>query len=196
MFNSVYSPSCAEVVLCDLDGTLVDTDMANFSGYREAVASVLGRWLLPVSGRFCSVRLLEVFPDLHCQQLADISQVKTARCSDHMHQSRMNTRVKHWLEATHARKVLVTRSKRERALATLQHHDVLKLFTEVVCIEDMPEVQTQGKFACAIDLLELNPGRVTCLENERRDVELACKHGISRIMTPDLLHWGSTAVMH
>ena len=56
------------IFVFDLDGTLVDSDIANFYAYRDAIKEIIGIDIAISDGRFTRDKLLKLFPEMTKEQ--------------------------------------------------------------------------------------------------------------------------------
>jgi|SRR5690554_202377 len=178
-----------KAIFCDMDGTLLATDKANFLAYKKAVFAYAGKNIVPAHGRFTSTDLRLQLPNLSVQEYEEISALKTDYVSNFLHETQVNKGLMHWLmqQKKNCSLHLVTKSNTQRALVSLQYHKLLGLFDTVVCKEDISELKQQGKFVGALSLLGLAGCEVLGIENEAKEVQQANK--TMAFLTPNLAAW-------
>lgn len=176
-------------IFCDMDGTLLATDKANFLAYKKAIFAYAGQVIMPTNGRFTSADLRKQLPNLKVGEYDEISALKTQYVNDFLYETQVNTGLLHWLrqQKTYRSLHLVTKSNRKRAFASLQHHKLFGLFDTVVCKEDIPLLKQQGKFAGALSLLGMAGHQVLGIENEANEVQQISKE--MDFLTPHLATW-------
>lgn len=170
----------ALVLLCDLDGTLVNTNRANFSAYRRAVREVTGREVdFDPAERLNRESLRRYLPDLSSDQLAAIAIAKEACYREFLPETAVNLLLERAItgRAT-GRTVLVTRCRRLRAEQTLQHHNLLRLFDLRLCREELSDSQEGSKHVYAFRLLGELPDSAIVCEDDAHEIEIAIREGV------------------
>jgi len=171
-------------VFCDMDGTLVDTDDANFLAYRRAVQEAThGRCVLePTGARFNRERLKEQLPSLTSEELHVITTLKAGYFGDFLENTRLNTRlaelvVKH---RPQCEIILVSGCREERVAQVLKHHNVYEQFARFICREALLDRNPSRKYETAIELTGVNPTIVLVFENDELEAKHAEHAGIPR----------------
>jgi len=172
------------VVFCDLDGTLVDTDYANYFSYRRAVIEATrGTHNVEFSGeRLNRESLKKRLPSLTDAQYETIASLKAEYFADFLSETRLNTALANLITKYSGtnKTVLVTCCRKKRAVETLRHHNLLKWFTRLICWESLPQGRSSNKYESAISLMGASPETVLVFENDIADVENAVLAGVSR----------------
>lgn len=171
------------IVLCDMDGTLVDTDYANYLSYRRAIKDVtFGKHDVQFNSRerFNRETLKEQIPCLDDQQYEDIVALKAGFFCEYLRETRLNTDLADFIRkcARTNEIVLVTCCQEKRAIETLQHHNLLGCFTRSICREGLSEGERSNKYVNALYLMGANPDTVLVFENETGDIEKAIIAGV------------------
>ncbi|MEO2174372.1 MAG: haloacid dehalogenase-like hydrolase [bacterium] len=171
-------------VFCDMDGTLVDTDDANFLAYRKAVQEAThGRCVLEPTGvRFNRERLKEQLPSLTSRELHVITTLKAEYFGDFLENTRLNTRlaelvVKH---RPQCEIILVSGCREERVAQVLKYHNVYKNFARFICREVLLDSDPSRKYETAVELTRVNPTIVFVFENDEVEAKNAEHAGIPR----------------
>lgn len=124
----------AEVLVVDLDGTLVNSDQANFLAYQAALLEVTGENLpMPVrpEERFNRNKLQQVMCDQPVQIINAVVQRKEAIYSQFLHTTQLHNRLHQLLLACEDKVlVLATHARQVRAQQLLQQHNLQYLFAE------------------------------------------------------------------
>lgn len=129
-------------VLCDLDGTLVDTAEANYQAYRAALAEadVDFTWaqFLTTWGKDSRDFLPAIAPHLSAVDVELVRARKAQLYPDYLRFTRLNRPLLRTLAAmkVDAMMLLVTTAKRSNVTAVLEHHGLSDFFDHVVCGED------------------------------------------------------------
>ena len=112
-----FKINSATVLLFDMDGTLIDTDFANFLSYKNAIQSVINlkkEIEYNPNERFNRTTLKAIFPNLTKTEFEDIVQQKEENYKEHLSQTKLNKSVADILMKYHTTNkiVLVTNCQR------------------------------------------------------------------------------------
>jgi beta-phosphoglucomutase len=179
------------VFLFDLDGTLVDTDYANFLAYKKAIRSVTksnNNLAFNPKRRFNRSGLPSAVPSLTQVEYETIIQEKEKYYNDFLHEMKLNAEIANILSKyskTH-KTVLVSNCRKDRAMTTLGHFGLVDKFTNIFCREPTDNVKKVNKFQNAISKLAVLPNLVVAFENEEGEIAEAKEAGIS-IINPTYL---------
>lgn len=174
-----------KILFFDMDGTLVDTNLANFSAYKKAVDSVLQTDTNLVYNpeiRFNRTVLRANFPHLTDKELEKVIQVKESLYDEFLN---VTTLIDENLEvllkySKSNQTYLVTNCRKDRALKTLNHFGLIDKFTNVFyrIFDDNKKV---NKFENALSILGVPPNIVIAFENEEIEIADAKSAGITII---------------
>lgn len=173
-------------VLCDLDGTLIDTDYANYVAYRRAVREVtqLDHQIEFTRGeRVNRETVASQLPSLTDVQLERIVALKMEYFREHLPDTKVNDELVDFLRRckTTNMTVLVSTCREHRAIETLRYHGLLELFSQLLCREQLlVQPESINKYAGAMLLLGVEPNSVLVCEGEAEDIEKAVHAGIPR----------------
>lgn len=180
------------ILFFDMDGTLVDTNIANFLSYKEAVFDVVGKEISFVSynptERFNRSMLRVLFPYLTESDYEKIIQQKERCYKDYLPQT---TLIKENIEillkyfTTH-RTVLVSNCRQDRVGETLSYHGLDDKFTDMFCRDKNYSYAKINKYQNAITSLGIAPDYVVAFENEQIEIADAVSAGI-KIINPQIL---------
>ncbi|MEO7978927.1 HAD hydrolase-like protein [Flavobacterium sp.] len=170
--------------LFDMDGTLVDTDFANFLSYQEAIQSVIkseNEIQYNPNERFNRATLIKVVPNLIKEQLAEIIQQKEKNYKNYLTQTKLNTSVSNiLLQYSKTNKtVLVTNCREDRAVLTLEYHNLTDKFSHLFFKQINNNGKRLNKYKNAINSLSLSAQTVIVFENETAEIDDAILAGIS-----------------
>lgn len=172
------------IVFCDMDGTLVDTDYANYLSYRRAVIKATsGKHDVQLSSvRLNRESLKKRIPSLTDAQCEEIVSLKAEYFAEFLSETILNTALADFIRKYSGtiEAVLVTSCREARAVETLRHHKLLGCFTRLICWEAMSEGESSNKYEIALSLMGANPEAILVFENEIADVEKAVLAGVSR----------------
>lgn len=123
----------ADVVVVDLDGTLIFTNQSNLLAYQAATFEVIGKYLPERAvyyDRLTRNRLSEVLDDQSTEVLDAIALRKEVIYAQFLHNSQLNTKLYQFLNSSHCQLVLATNARQARAEQLLHHHHLYPLFSE------------------------------------------------------------------
>lgn len=171
------------VLFFDLDGTLVDTDFANFISFKDAITSVLRIDIdIPYNPkeRFNRTILKKQFPDLTDNEFCNIVSEKELKYSDNLSKTKIISPITDLLinYSTTNITVLVTNCRKERALMTLEYHNLNDKFSHFFFRKSSSVDFHVNKFENALTTLSLDPKSVIVFENEAFEIQEAIKAGI------------------
>ncbi len=123
----------ADVIVFDLDGTLIETDAANLLAYKEAIAHCLGEGFeekLPSTKRLTREVLRECLVAVPETMIQSIVRYKEEVYGQFLHATTINPIMLRLLELAQGKEViLASNCRRSRAELVLAHHGMNKKFT-------------------------------------------------------------------
>jgi len=173
------------ILFFDMDGTLIDTDYANFLSYKKAIEQVVqndfGLSYNPKQ-RFNRSLLKTTIPNLTETELKMIVGEKEKCYKYYLSETQLNHETVAILTTyfTQNKIVLVTNCRKERALATLQHHELSDKFSNFF-FKQFDKKRKINKFQNAIMKLGISPNVVIAFENEESEIVNAITAGIQYI---------------
>jgi beta-phosphoglucomutase len=175
------------ILFFDMDGTLIDTNLANFLSYKKAIKSVFKSDIslsYNPEKRFNRSDLEITCPNLDKAEYSKIIQQKEENYDEFLHETKIIDEVADilkWYSKTH-RTVLVTNSRQERAIKTLNHFGLSDLFRDKFYRQFSDGNERINKFTNALLKLDISPNLVLAFENEETEIEDAKKVGIQKII--------------
>lgn len=174
------------ILFFDMDGTLVDTDLANFLSYKKAILSVTkSDYNLTFNSdrRFNRSNLKNSFSNLTDSECERIIQEKEDYYNDFLSETKLNPKIVGILFKYFKtnKTVLVTNCRKDRAMKTLKHFGIEDKFSDIYCRESGGNDNKINKFQNAISKLGVPPNLVIAFENEDIEIVNAKQAGIEII---------------
>lgn len=170
-------------IICDLDGTLIHTDKANWYAYRKALNYIAGRDLLDykVFGRATRETIAHsgAFKDLSCGIVAEVVKYKQQCFEQYLCRTvaemRLVELVRELYQAGY-NMILATGAEKSRAELLLEHLQISDCFDTKVFKETIGD--SRNKFDYIIQHYCEDKNRVFVIENEYQERKKAIDCGI------------------
>lgn len=165
------------VFIFDMDGTLVNSDIANFNAYSEALSPTINLAQRYIAGRITRASLSElgVSRTMQCSIVSKKREVYSKYLKDTIKMP-LACKILEIVSKTNMT-ILATQSEKQRAIDTLHYHNLLANFTHSVFREDLQEEQ-QNKYAHVVQKYNLNPQDIFVLEDNEIEITNALTAGI------------------
>lgn len=174
------------VLFFDMDGTLINTDYANFLSYKKANHSVTNNGLelsYNPKVRFNRSFLKIALPNQNHTDYEKITQKKEEYYIDFLSETKLNEVIAGILfkYSKTNKTVLVSNCRKDRAITTLNHFGLTDKFSNIFFREFEDNDKKINKFQNAILRLGVPPNHIIAFENEESEIADAKKAGISII---------------
>lgn len=174
------------VLFFDMDGTLINTDYANFLSYKKAIHSVTNNGLelsYNPKVRFNRSFLKIALPNLNHTDYEKITQKKEEYYIYFLSETKLNDVIAGILfkYSKTNKTVLVSNCRKDRAITTLNHFGLTDKFSNIFFREFEDNDKKINKFQNAILRLGVPPNLIIAFENEESEIADAKKAGISII---------------
>jgi len=171
------------ILFFDLDGTLVDTDCANFLSYRKAIQKIakidIGMFY-NFDKRINRSDLKNVISNLSDMECEKIIQEKERFYKNFLPETKLNkVIVELLLKYSETNKtVLVSNCRQNRALMILNYFGLTDKFNWIFCRQFSRNGEKINKYENAISCLNVSPNSIIVFENEKTEVSDAINAGI------------------
>ncbi len=179
-----------KIFFFDMDGTLVDTNRANFLAYNKAVKSVTNSktdLIYNPHKRFNRSDIKTSVPSLTEPDYERIIQEKEIYYDDFLNEMTLiveNVNILKKYSQTN-KTFLVTNGRKDRALTTLNYFGLTDKFNRIFFREFGDKDEKVNKFQNAISILGVSPNTIIAFENEEDEIKDALDAGI-HIINPKL----------
>lgn len=173
------------ILFFDMDGTLVDTNLANFLAYLNAIQKVTNSdhgLRYDPNIRFNRSTLKSVIQNLAPIDYDNIIQEKELFYDDLLCETTLNKIISQILfkYSKTNKTVLVTNCRTERANATLKFHSLSEKFDHILYRQFSENEEKINKYQFAISSLEIAPQKIIVFENEDPEIDDALFAGIPK----------------
>lgn len=170
------------VLFFDMDGTIVDTNLANYLSYKKAIQSITNsdyHITYNPDKRFNRSNLKKEVLNLSEVDYKRIIQKKEEYYVDFLNEIKLNNEVSNILfkYSTTNKTVLVTNCRKDRALQILNYFQLSDKF-DYIFFREFDGNEKINKYKNAINKLNISPNKVIVFENERTEINDAIYAGI------------------
>jgi len=171
------------VLFFDMDGTLIETDLANFLAYKKAIQTITGIEItknINSKIRFNRTYLKQLLPNLNESDYNKIIKEKERIYINFISKTKLIEKVVNILfkYSKKNRTILVTNCRKDRAENLLKHFNLLIKFDKMYFRKINESGVKVNKFKNAINDIKIIEEKVIVFENERTEIEDAIKAGI------------------
>lgn len=163
----------ADILIVDLDGTLVESDQANFLAYQAAIFHVTGEapFQTQPPKRVTRQTLRQVLADSSGTLLEDIITRKEQIFPQYLNHTRINRPLYQLLQSNSNKPlILLSNACQNRADQVLQHHNLSQLFCEFHFLGD-----SDNKFAALLE--RFRNKNLLIFENDDEQIQKALAAG-------------------
>lgn len=174
-FNQIFPLLHCRCVLCDLDGTLVETDEANFLAYQEAIYEVVNVEIEANGERFTKENIKEWCPYISEEEFKEIVKYKNDAFEKYLGKTKPNLDVIKLVEilSYKCRVFLCSNSNARRGNDVLAYHNLDRLFNNKYY-----NILPLNKYSKVLSLYNIASRDVLVIENDEEDIRDALNAGI------------------
>lgn len=168
-------------LLIDLDGTLIDTDDANFVSYQKAISEIINININYLDNeRFTRKTLKKSIPTLSPLEFNKIIDLKDRLFSKNLNLTNLNISLLNLIKKYTKRNriVLATNSHKARAISLLEYYNIVDLFDYIFFKEDFEKINENNKIQYVLKHIKINPKTLIVFENEQCVINEALLFGI------------------
>lgn len=181
LIESWWSIACnADVLVFDLDGTIINTDYANFLSYEAAISNILlasHPIIFDKKNRTTRETIIKKFPALSSEELNKIIAKKECIFPQYLTKTILNHDLAGILDRAGGKvNVLATNSRKNRADILLKHHGLTHKFKHIIYGESASK---NNKYLNLIKLIPEKINAIAVFEDDSRDINQAISAGIN-----------------
>ena len=174
------------VLFFDMDGTIVNSDVANSLAYQKAISMVIkeNQFFSEFSkGRITRESLWTLIHGLTMDDYVKIVELKEFFFNQFLCEIQLNNDVIEIIKKYQGQKllVLVTNSSKKRAMAILELCDLLDKFDFLVFQNNLDSVW-ENKYSKALAVAVIDPAQVVCFDDDDAEIIKAQNTGIKAIV--------------
>lgn len=182
MVEKIYITNISDshLLVFDLDGTVVNTDMVNYLAYKEAIQQIIGLDLLIAHSkneRFTRENLFSIIDNLTDLQYKKIIDMKNDLYQKYLPMSKVNACIISVIQKyiNKNKIILATNSRKNRAETVLQYHRLESIFDYVFFKEDYDQ---KSKFLHIVNYFGVSANLIFVFENDNNEIKKAIASGI------------------
>lgn len=186
-FTGKYEVKEDNIFFFDLDGTLIETDYANFLAYKISIETITnGKCTITYNPkiRFTRTSLINGFTYLTNDEVEAIVAMKEREYCHYLYITELNKEVYDLLQIYHKTHncILVTNCHKERALMMLEYYNLTDCFSKIIFNNTKFHA---NKYRKAIDYLKITPETIILYEDNEQEICNAKGIGI-KVINPIL----------
>ncbi len=160
-------------LIFDLDGTIIDTNEANFLSYKETIDKVKNldlNLLYYENKRFTREKLELVIPNLTTKEFKSIIKIKNDIFYKYLPNTKLNTTVLNIIKKFFKTNkiILATNSHKIRADLLLKHYNLFNIFDKKYYEEDY--VNNSSKYQYILNNLNINLNNIIVFEDKYNEI--------------------------
>ena len=175
-----------EGLLFDLDGTLIETQLANFKSYNYALSKHRVQFnfeeFTKTKGIDSQCFLANTFPNLSPQEIEDVRRVKASCYKNFFTDTYVNKVLLNFTRnLTRIKRIgLVTTGKKQNVDEILDFHNLKEVFHVIVTGDDVSDQKPSPEpYLKATDLMKLSSNKILVFEDSDSGCESAIAAGLS-----------------
>lgn len=186
LINVNISPN--DVLLFDMDGTLIHTDNANNIAYKLAIRDVLGEIPDDLFNNIYRIRQVDVrnaIKNISEEQFNQIVTYKNEYYKKNLSATYLIDNVVDLLKLHHKthKCILVSDACCDRVMQTLEYFNLKNKFYGIITKEDC--IDNKNKFTSAISKFKLDPDELWVFEDEQENIDKALKLNVKHFILKD-----------
>jgi len=169
------------ILFFDMDGTLIDTNYANYLSYKKAIQKVTHTNIAyNPNERFDRELLKKMIPNIIETEYERIIQEKERYYKDYLPKTKLNKLIADILikYSKTNKTVLVTNCREDRTLMILKYHEIIDKFSHILYRQKTNNEKMVNKYKKALSNLKISPNLVILFENENSEIKNAITAGI------------------
>ena len=177
-----------DVLLFDMDGTLIHTDNANNIAYKLAIRDVLGEVPDDLFNNVYRIRQVDVknaIKNISEEQFNQIVTYKNEYYKKNLSATYLIDNVVDLLKLHHKthKCILVSDACCDRVMQTLEYFNLKNKFYAIITKEDC--IDNKNKLTSAISKFKLNPDELWVFEDEQENIDKALKLNVKHLILKD-----------
>lgn len=172
-----------QLYIFDLDGTLVNTNKANYLAYKYAIYIIKKINIDNIhmkKDRFTRDKIWKIIPDINKLELKRIIELKEAVFHKYIKYTKLKHEIFSVLEGlNNCITILATRSSYTRAHQLLDYYNLESKFDYVFCKEDYRDKKV-NKYKYIISSMEIDADYVTIYDDDISEIHKASELGVRR----------------
>jgi len=169
-------------LIFDLDGTIIDTDKANFLSYQEAVKKVKNMELKSLykgNERFTREKLNLIIPNLTIKEYEKIIKIKTDAFDKYLKNTKSNNAILEIIKqfSQTNKIILATNSHAIKANLLLKYYNLFNIFDKKYYQESYLKSK-DNKYQYILNDLNVTPSNVIIFEDNHNEIDKAINLGI------------------